>query len=282
MSDFTTQIGDLLLTRFFFIKKDYFHFLSLLASASKSRNFCAQHKMSKKTSRCCPSYDNVDGKFEDLNKGMKMKRKTRETLLHSAHFSHLSEAEEQRWYGSECPSCFRVVVVKICKREIRKEIIAQPKCEEYERNKEIVQFVRFYQNNRWQTTSNLFQLGTRFGSSLQTRFTYTQPALKKQKPPHNDDNGNWHWLEFDLLIRQLFSVFVVVAYATGILCCVCMLFILIILWMSSHTESPSRCLHFACRKLQMIQTLCHSQQTLIIYNSVARRFHYGEHALAEF
>lgn len=102
----------------------------------------------KKTSRCCPSYDNVDGKFEDLNKGMKMKRKTRETSLHSAHFSHLSEAEEQRWYGSECPSCFRVVVVKICKREIRKEIIAQPKCEEYEGNKEIVQFVRFYQNNR--------------------------------------------------------------------------------------------------------------------------------------
>lgn len=43
--------------------------------------------------------------------------------------------------------------------------------------------------------------------------------------------------------------------------------------MSSHTESPSRCLHFACQKLQMIQTLCHSQQTLIIYNSVARRSH---------
>lgn len=100
-------------------------------------------------------------------------------------------------------------------------------------------------------------------------------SVREAKPPHNHDDGNWHWLDIDLLFHKLFSVFVVVAYATGKLCCVCMLFILIILWMSSHTESPSRCLHFACRKLQMIQTLCHSQQTLIIYNSVARRFHYA-------
>lgn len=118
---------------FFFIKKDYFHFLSSRFCQQEKEFLCSTQDVEKKTSRCCPSYDNVDGKFGNLNKGMKMKRKTKETSLHSAQFSHLSEAEEQRRYGSECPSCFRVGVVKICKTEIRKEIIAQSKCEEYEK-----------------------------------------------------------------------------------------------------------------------------------------------------
>lgn len=99
--------------------------------------------------------------------------------------------------------------------------------------------------------------------------------------------------DIDLNLTCFRACVFVVALSALLCVALCVLFILIIppfsslnsLWavVLAHLTLPTS-VPCACRKLQMIQTLCHSQQTLIIYKSeherekIAERAHAGSHS----